>query len=433
MHSNHLLAFSIASAATLLGCATDPAADDAVWGDGKGDGVSTVGIAATALNIDIAGLTGVATIELESDRSNVELDTSALTITKVSDDTGERRYDVVDGQLRVAAVTGPLVVEYGFGVRDHTGGFQDGYLPGGSTFTHPYFCGNLFPCHTRTADGSTFTLSLTGVEASKQAIYPSAIEMEVPAYQLAWAIGDYRKRELGTTTAGTTISAYTLPGDEIKSALGTKRLVAAFDWLERTIGPYPFGSEVATVDVAWRTGAGGPTTHHPFFHVASAFYDHEAAHLASAIAGWFGDAVRPRCWEDLVLAQGTAMYLSLRVREEFDGAAVAKELWDDYYSRLIGSEAGNGAPAWPVGCNQIDPIWGRMLIDQGAFFYKDVATHVGVAELDRVIGTFYRTYAGRAAGMQDMLDMIEAETGFDPTTLAEGHLRVRSTIKVVPL
>ena len=53
--------------------------------------------------------------------------------------------------------------------------------------------------------------------------------------------------------------------------------------------------------------------------------------------------------------------------------------------------------------------------------------------LDRVIGKFYRTYAGRAAGMQDMLDMVKAETGFDPTKLAEGHLRVRSTIKVVPL
>jgi aminopeptidase N len=50
--------------------------------------------------------------------------------------------------------------------------------------------------------------------------------------------------------------------------------------------------------------------HHPYWHVSGAQRNllvnaHEAAH------GWFGDGVRPRCWEDEVVSEGVADYLYL--------------------------------------------------------------------------------------------------------------------------
>jgi hypothetical protein len=37
----------------------------------------------------------------------------------------------------------------------------EGSFPDGMTFTWPYFCDNLFPCHPEPSDGLRFTLELT--------------------------------------------------------------------------------------------------------------------------------------------------------------------------------------------------------------------------------------------------------------------------------
>jgi len=60
---------------------------------------------------------------------------------------------------------------------------------------------------------------------------------------------------------------------------------------------------------------------------------------------------------------------------------------------------------------------------KGAFFYKAVAAEVGVEALDKVLADFYAEHVGQAAHMQDMIDAIESDTGFDPMPLAEAWLR----------
>src|SRR5687767_10914298 len=67
MSSRWLVRLSL-TAATAAGCAADTGgADGADWVDGKADGASAVGIAATDLKVNLSNLTGVATLELESD------------------------------------------------------------------------------------------------------------------------------------------------------------------------------------------------------------------------------------------------------------------------------------------------------------------------------------------------------------------------------
>src|SRR4051812_17590283 len=235
----------LAVVSALGACATDgdfvDDPGDASWGaDGKADGASSVNVETTHLDVHLADHTAVATIALEKPGS-VALEAGGLTITRVSDDRGKRHYRIVDGTLMVANVHGSLVVEYGFSVQH----MADGLLPGGSTVIWPYFCGNVFPCHSQPADGETFTLSIDGVPSGKQAIYPSKIEREAPPYMLAWAVGAYTQKDLGTTDAGTHVSVYYLPGGDSAATSGTRHLRDAFDWYEKHIGPYSFGSEVA--------------------------------------------------------------------------------------------------------------------------------------------------------------------------------------------
>jgi aminopeptidase N len=408
-------------------CATDDLVhdpDDDGWLDGKADTQGAVDIAATHLDVDLAARRAVATIELEKS-GHVVLEAAGLRVARVSDRRGNRRFTLADGTLRVANVRGPLVVEYGFDQQHNA----DGLLPGGSTVLWPYFCGNLFPCHSRPADGTTFTLALDGVSASKTAIYPEAIDAEAPSYMLAWAVGSYTKRELGTTTAGTTVSTYWLPGGQTAALAGTRDLVAAFDWLEQRIGPYLFGRDVASVSVVWGEGMYGGMEHHPYWHVAKDAMADAVTHVHEAAHGWFGDGVRLRCWEDFVLSEGTVSYLAARALGQVAGAAREAEVWADYRAELSAAIAAGGAPAWPRGCNEIDILRDNLFTNlpymQGAFFYKDVAAQVGADVLDQVIAEFYDTYRGKAAGMQDMVDLIQARTGFDPTPIAEARLRRR--------
>ncbi len=408
-------------------CSSEEAVDepeDDGWLDGKGDAASAVNVASTRLDVDLATHSAVATIELER-YGNVALEVGGLTITGVTDDRGRRRYKIVDGTLRVTWVRGPLVVSYGF--REHDA--ADGLLPGGSTVVWPYFCGNLFPCHSQPADGTRFELAIDGVPAGKTAVYPEAITSDAPPYMLAWAVGSYTRASLGVTSAGTEVAVYWLPRGETAARAGTKRLRDVFDWYERTLGPYTFGGEVAAVSVVWGEGLYGGMEHHPYWHVARDAMGDELTQAHEAAHGWFGDGVRLRCWEDFVLSEGTTSYLAARALGAVAGPAKEAQIWAEYQQELDDAIAAGGAPAWPTGCNRIDIIKDKLFTNlpymQGAFFYKDVAAAVGADRLDQVIGRFYRAHKNQPASMQEMLDAIRADTGFDAKPIADARLRRR--------
>jgi len=411
----------------LSACATDDFVDDpgdGAWLDGKADGASSVGVAATHLDVHLADHTAVATIELESPGS-VALEAGGLHVTDVRDDRGRRHYRMIDGTLRVANVHGALVVGYGFDVHHDA----DGLLPGGSTVIWPYFCGNLFPCHSRPADGTTFTLALDGVPQGDAAVYPAAIDAEAPPYMLAFAVGAYQRQDVGVTAAGTTVGVYWLPGGKTKALAGTKHLADIFDWYERTIGPYQFGHDVASVSVVWGDGLFGGMEHHPYWHVADGAMDDEETHAHEAAHGWFGDGVRLRCWEDFVLSEGTVSYLAARAIGQVVGMDAEAAIWREYAGTLGAAVQQGGAPAWPTGCNQIDILKDQLFTNlpymEGAFFYKDVAAQVGADVLDGVLSRFYLAHRGQPAGMQDMIDAIVADTGFDPSDLVAKRLRTQ--------
>ena len=420
MRARWLLSLSLLAVTACAEQATEDL-DDEDWLDGKADGASGVNVAETQLDVDLAAKTAVATIELEKN-GNVSLEVGGLTITDVTDNRGHRRYKITNGKLLVSRVYGPLVISYKFA--EHS--MADGLLPGGSTVIWPYFCGNLFPCHSQPADGTKFTLALDGVPAGKTAVYPEAIGSDAPPYMIAWAVGAYTRADLGTTPAGTKLTVDWLPGGETAARAGTKNLLKVFDWYEQTLGPYAFGKHAGAVSVIWGEGLYGGMEHHPLWHVAKDAMGDEVTQAHEAAHGWFGDGVRLRCWEDFVLSEGTVSYLSARALSVVAPAQEAR-IWADYKAELDAAIADGGAPAWPRGCNQIDIIQDKLFTNlpymQGAFFYKDVAARVGAEVLDGVIGRFYQKYQTKPAGMQDMIDAIKAETGFDPTPIAEARLR----------
>lgn len=293
-------------------------------------------IQTTDLALDLGALTGQATLVVVPSAGKVTLDVAGIAVSKVTVDGREIEAEVTRGKLTIPAPGPPdpvtVIVDYTFPAR--TPFTFDGWMPAlGVSFVWPYFCSNLFPCNPSMEDGVTFTMRVVGVEDGLIAVYPTSTHGDGPAYMPAVAVGDYTQLELGTTTAGTRLSAWYLPGGNAlaDATKGTAHLVGAFDYFEQTYGPYHFGPEAGSVEVDWGADSWGGMEHHPFFHVGKFDFNDEEAQVHEAGHGWFGDGVRIACWEDFVLSEGTTTYIAARALEQVGGP----NEWDYYVDGFL--------------------------------------------------------------------------------------------------
>jgi Peptidase family M1 domain len=364
------------------------------------------------LAFDVAAHAGTASIAF-GPGGPAWLDVGDLTIDRVSVPFTAR------GNRIELSVHGDKRVDIAFHWHDHEQ--FDGASANGYTFVWPYYCGNLFPCHSNPADGAAFSVEVTGVARGKTAVYAMSIA-EAPAYQVAWAIDAYTELPLGATRAGTQLAVWYRPGERETAQAGTAHLRAAFDWLETTLGRYRFGAKAGSVSVSWPEGALGGMEHHPRWHVASAILGDPLAHVHEAAHGWFGDGVRIACWEDFVLSEGTVSYLAARALEVV-APDVGAAAWAKYQAEA--AMLSEGALVWPRSCGRVDILKDHLFnnapYSRGALFYRAIAHHVGADALDRVLAKFYAEHAGKPARMADMLDAIRA-AGFDPAACARAWL-----------
>src|SRR5262249_40082862 len=147
-----------------------------------------------------------------------------------------------------------------------------------------------------------------------------------------------------------------LPGESAAATKGTAHLTGVFEWYEKKLGPYLFGSDVGSLSANWGAGAFGGMEHHPYWHVSQDSMGDEETHAHEAAHGWFGDGVRLRCWEDLTLSEGTVTYLSARSLEDVAGEAVGKKVWDGIKDELDEVVKTEDRLAWPSGCGKIDVL-----------------------------------------------------------------------------
>jgi aminopeptidase N len=386
-------------------------------------------VADSKLAFDVTALSATITVTFApSADPGGTLEVGDLAIDSVKIGGTDLAFTVAAAKLDLAlpASDQPIPVDIAYHYKIHEG--FTGASATGYTFTWPYYCGNLFPCHSRPDDGTTFTLDVGGVPTGKTAIFPAAIPADAPSYQIAWSIDAYVETPLGTTTAGTQVSMWHRAEELQTAQRGGANLVAAFDWFEKTIGPYRFGNKVGTVSVRWPRGAFGGMEHHPRWHITSMGLASEETNVHEAAHGWFGDGIRIQCWEDFVLSEGTVSYLAGRALEVV-APTVGATTWNSYAQELAGI---NGqSPVWPQSCNAIDILDDNLYTNapymRGAFFYRALAQKLGADKVDQVLAAFYAAHAGKAATMADMLSTIQTVTGYDPTACATTWLKSATT------
>jgi len=378
-------------------------------------------IISTGLAVDVATRMSTATIEFgPSDTAGATLEVGDLVIMSTGDVANERDGKLLHLALAPSTTPTTVTITYTYAFHERF----DGVSMNDYTVVWPYHCGNMFPCHSDPADGTTFTLDVTGVADGEIAIYPPTISEQAPSYQIAWAIDAYQELAVGTTAAGTQISMWHRESELDRARIGSADLVAAVNFFESTLGPYRFGPKMGGVSVAWGPGGLGGMEHHPFWHTASRALQNTVTNVHEAAHGWYGDGVRIACWEDFALSEGTVTYLTGRALD-VTNPTLGQIVWDSYTVEYNGTQG--AAPVWPEGCGEIDVIEDRLLARppyiRGAMFYRAVALKVGATMLDAALGKFYMDYQTKAARMTDMLATIKDVTGFDPTACAQSYLR----------
>lgn len=396
----------------------DTASPDAA--DGLG---ADCGIVSYELTFALDERRVTAKIGLESGCKGVVLQAQGLAVEAVTAAVPVAQR-ATNGRLEVAWVGENTAVEVVATYKEVFG--FNGLSKKGSTVLWPDFCGNLYPCHAEMADGATYTLAVTGVPAGQVPVFAATIAQDAPAYMPALAVGAYTWVALGVTKAGTKVGYWTLPSTKDAAKSGTTGLVAVFDWLETTLGPYSFGDTVGPVAVDWGLQIGG-LENHPFWHVSTlAFGDlhvnaHEAAH------GWFGCGIRLACWEDLVLSEGVSDYLAARALGAIEGKDREEAVFAGYAAYVANKvKAGQDKIVWPKGCGAVDvdtELLHQLLYKKGAMFFKEVGDAVGRAKLDGVLGAFYQAHHNKIGRLAELIAQIDADTGFDPSPLVAKWLR----------
>ncbi len=395
----------------------------------------TQDVVSTELVFDVTAKSGRADIAVAgSENRSVVLEVGDLAISSVTGDAEDLAFEVDGGKLVVTAQDGAptdewaksdpeLTIEYQYAVHPNFDGFMDAPLSD-MTFTWPEFCGNLFPCVSAPADGLSYNIELTGVPEGQVAVFPEEVSAEAPSYMPAFSVGAYSYEKLGETSAGTEVGVYFLEGGREEALGATDDLTAAFDFFETTYGAYTFGDKVASVSVDWGDGDFGGMEHHPYWHVGRGSMGNKQVHHHEAAHGWFGNGVRLRCREDFVLSEGVVSYLEARSTEATGGDPT--EIWTDFQEKLEKSLASRDFVVFPDGCNEIGSlfeIFTGLPYMKGAFFFRQVEERVGREALDAALGGFYRDRVGTAAGMDDLIGHIEAETSADLQDLREGWLK----------
>ncbi len=402
--------------------------------DARGPTTHDRDIVSVDLTLDDAASTAVAELRLAAGDADPRFEIGDLTIDSVAlvDEGGTQplKWATEDGlsilQVRLPASTQAQTVRVSYHYLHHDK--LEGASNRACTMLWPYYCGQLFPCDSRPRDGITFRIQVNNLPEGQRAVVPPTTEFEAPAYMLAYAIGNYEETELGATKGGTTLVVFHRDDDERKRVLaGAQGLVGAFDWLESTYGPYPYGKRAGTVPVTWGMGAYGGMEHHPYWHVATDEVDGLEVHVHEAAHGWFGNGVRVACWEDLVLSEGVTSYVSARAIEAALGDKAAAKVWEDFERRLKRTD---GELAWPEGCDEHDVLRDRIFSGavymRGAMYFRALERRVGRAQLDAAMRSFMDAHRGGAARLEDLLAAIHDKTGYDPRPCAMSWLRERA-------
>lgn len=284
-----------------------------------------------------------------------------------------------------------------------------------STLQEPYGAFTWYAVNDQPADKALYDFTLT-VDAPWQGVANGELtrstktggrttnrwHLAEPAssYLVTVAFGDYQRTDL-ESASGVPIQVWA-PADGEALPGGTGTAPEAIDWLEKSLGPYPFdtfGIVVVDNDSGMETQTMVTLGDTPY-SLSPEVVVHEAAHH------WYGDTVTPADWSDVWMNEGMAMYLQGMWEAEQEGVPVAEKM-DEWADFEVSLRAGSGPPA------AYDPKqFGDGNIYYGpALMWQELREQIGDRRFFQVLREWPAAQENGNADREEYWDWIEETTG----------------------
>ncbi len=261
-------------------------------------------------------------------------------------------------------------------------------------------------------------------DTAGEIVWKFDMEKPMSSYLVAFAIGDFDKKEL-VSKSGIPIELYYQPQDSLKVEPTYRYSKQIFDFLETEIGvPYPWQNykQVPVRDFLY---AGMENTTATFFSEAfvvdsTGFNDrnyvnvnaHELAHQ------WFGNLVTEKANEDHWLQEGFATYYALLAEKEIFG--------DDYFYWQLYQTAEQLKAASDEGKGEslLNPKASSLTFYQkGAWALHILREKIGDVAFKIAIKNYLEKYKFKNVSTEDFLNEVNAATEIDIADFEDNWLK----------
>ena len=293
------------------------------------------------------------------------------------------------------------------------------------TMGEPHMAAWWFPANDHPRDKATFDISVR-VPRGRQAVSNGRLlertngrrwtvfhwraRDPMATYLAFFAAGDFAV-ERGRTATGTpyllAVSERLAPGERRRAAAMLRRTPRVQAWLERWLGPYPFGSTGGLVTSLHPGFALENQTRPTYPYLGGAGQDwivaHELAHQ------WFGDSVSVHDWRDIWLNEGLATWF--------------ETLWDDYggsqsmHDWLVSTWQSHAADAsfWdlPVGDPGRTRLFDEAVYIRGAMTVEALRQRIGATAFDTLLRRWVAERRHGTGATADFVALAEEVSGED--------------------
>ncbi len=259
-------------------------------------------------------------------------------------------------------------------------------------------------------------------QVSDSGIYHFKMEIPVPAYLMALAVGDIAFRSIDQRTG-----VYAEQGMIDKARYEFEDVGKMVSAAEKLYGPYRWGRyDVLVLPPGFPIGG----MENPRLTFCTPTVIAGDRSLVSLIAhelahSWSGNLVTNATWDDFWLNEGFTVYFERRIMESMYGKSYSDMLWELGYQDLVTEVDGLGKESkdtWlKLDLKDRDPDAGLTDIpyEKGAHFLKLIETNVGRDTFDAFLNKYFNDHAFSTVNTEQFVRYLNANLIKDNSTLEE--------------
>jgi aminopeptidase N len=290
-----------------------------------------------------------------------------------------------------------------------------------------FYAARWFPFHGYAADRATSEISLTVpgnwsvAGHSANPVTPvtnkdgrktfTFVETQ-PVLPGSFAAGQFITRTINS--GGMQLDLAVLPGSEGRLQEFGQEIAQILQFYNERFGQYMLGSRfvVAEIDdetLEYYSGSGIAFISHKNL-VSDKPLPVEA--LAREVAyQWWGQAVGLKTFDDAWLSQGLAEYSSVLYRESRESSAEFHETLSEIIELALAFEQDSSIARAPAQLNDQSPAYRSVVFYKGAYVYHMLRTTIGDDKFNNLIKSYYSTYKGQNAGIDDFESLTDKVSG----------------------